>query len=275
MSKRDYYEVLGLAKNATDEEIKKAYRRLAMKFHPDRNPNNKAAEESFKEAKEAYENLSNPSTRRQYDQYGHAGKQPQFSHGNGPHVWTFTEGMPGDINEIFANIFGMHDGGFGQHRTQQRSVLYPITISLEDAYKGITIKHEAVPNVDINIAAGVRPGTRFYVDGKMFKIDVLPHIKFKRTNDDLLIDIEINAIEAMLGMEALLTHLDSAIIKFTIPPGLQHGQIVKLSGKGMKNPENDKMGDLLVRVAITTPRSLTEEQRDAIKKLDHRVSITI
>lgn len=163
MAKRDYYEVLDVAKNASDDEIKKAYRKLAMKYHPDRNQDNPSAEEKFKEVKEAYEMLSDPQKRAAYDQYGHAGVDPNMGGGGG-----FNGGNP--FGDAFGDIFGDIFGGMGG-RAQQRTgpqiyrgadLRYTMEINLEDAANGKTTQIR-VPNWDACDAchgSGAEPGTQ-------------------------------------------------------------------------------------------------------------------
>lgn len=264
MSKKDYYTVLGLAKNATEDDIKKSYRKLAMKFHPDRNKE-AGAEESFKEAKEAYEILGDPQKRAEYDQFGHDGNS--FRHAQGAaRTWNFENG---DFTDVFSELFRRHNDHVSQQKTQ---TIYMVSLPLLDAYLGRTIQDD---KTTINIPKGVRSGTRLFVDSKIYRIDVQPHHKFRRSNDDLLVDTEISAIEAMIGADAELEHLDGAKLQFNIPAGIQHGQIVKLSGKGMKNPETDRYGDMMVRVSINVPRNLTDEQREMLKPLRLRDSVKI
>lgn len=271
--KKDFYEILGLSKTSTEDEIKKAYRRLAMKYHPDRNPgeDSKVAEEKFKEAKEAYECLSNVDTRTKYDQYGHANPSDTFT------KWKHT--TDNDLNEeMIRNVFSqMFGGGAAEHiftqQPRQHQQIHTVTISLADAYTGRSVKVDA--STEFNIPRGVRSGTRMFVNNKIYVINVLPHHKFKRSNDDLLVDTDISAIEAMLGVEAVFDHLDGTKLQFTIPAGIQQGQIVKLTGKGMNNPEVDRIGDMLVRISISIPRTLSEEEKTALKSVSHRVSINI
>lgn len=275
MSKRDYYDVLGVARAASAADIKNAYRKMASLYHPDKQTDEtekSKAEVKFKEAKEAYEMLSDPQKRAAYDHHGHSAPQEHFS----------TDGFrnidPAMFDQVFGNIFGgkfnFNNAGFNQGRSQNTGTpTYIINVSLEDAYTGKTIRVDK--DTTLIIPAGIRSQARLYSSGKMFRIDVQPHHKFKRSNDDLLVDIEITAIEAMVGIQASLAHLDQAMLQFSIPAGIQHGQIVKLSGKGMKNPELNKTGDLLVRLTVTVPRTLNEEERAALKAMTRRENINI
>lgn len=277
MSKRDYYEVLGLAKSATDEDIKKSYRKLASKYHPDKltEAEKAAGEVKFKEAKEAYETLSDPEKRSAYDSHGHSSSGNPFGHGRTHtyHSGTFDE----DFGDVFATIF--KNGGFehvfqqNNNRTQRSQTVHLISINLLDAYLGRTVKVDNTSTV--NIPKGVRSGAKFYIDGKIYRVDISPHHKFKRANDDLLVDTSITAIEAILGVEMTVEHLDGAKFQFNIPNGIQHGQVIKLGGKGMKNPETDKYGDLLVRISVTIPKTISQEDRVALKGVAHRDSINI
>jgi DnaJ-class molecular chaperone len=272
MSKRDYYEVLGLAKNATDDDIKKSYRRLASKYHPDKvqgESEKTAVEIKFKEAKEAYETLSDPEKRAIYDHHGFNEPRNPFAHTTRGGTWSFD---PEDINgmhHIFEEIFKTH----GQRHAADIRPTIAINISLQDAYTGRTIKHDA--NTTIIIPKGIRSGTKLFVSGKIFRIDVRPDIRFKRALDDLMIEVGINAIEAMLGVEATLEHLDGAKLQFNIPPGIQSGQIVKLGRMGMANPETGSTGDMLVRITVVIPKDLTDSEKESLKNVSHRTTITI
>lgn len=275
MSKRDYYEILGLAKDATDDEIKKAYRKMAMKHHPDRNEgaDKEKSEELFKEAKEAYEILSVPERRAEYDLHGH---QSPFTHstaGGRHYTWTSDNSNHQDLNDVLKTVFGSSIFGddFSSQRTRQQ--IYAISLPLTDAYIGRTVTLEN--GTALNIPKGVRSGTKFYVNGNMYRVDVQAHYKFKRANDDLLVDVIIGAIEAILGIGAVIEHLDGSKLQFTIPPGIQQGQIIKLSGKGMKNPETDKNGDLLIRINIVIPKDLSDAEKEDLKKIKHKDSIEI
>ena len=157
MSKRDFYEILGVNRDASDEEIKKAYRKLAMKYHPDRNPDNPGAEEKFKEAKEAYEILSDAQKRAAYDQYGHAGVDPQAGMGAG------AGGFADAFGDIFGDIFGGGRGGGGGRSNVYRGadLRYNLEISLEDAARGAEtrIRIPTMEQCEACNGSGAKPGT--------------------------------------------------------------------------------------------------------------------
>ena len=159
MSKRDYYEVLGVNRDAGDDEIKKAYRKLAMKYHPDRNPDNKEAEEKFKEAKEAYEMLSDPQKKAAYDRYGHAGVDPSM--GAGPGAQGFEGGFADAFGDIFGDLFG--GGGRGGRSNVYRGadLRYNLEITLEEAARGAekTIRIPTVEECGTCHGSGAKPGT--------------------------------------------------------------------------------------------------------------------
>ena len=141
MSKRDYYEVLGVSKNASDAELKKAYRRAAQKFHPDRNPDDASAEESFKQAKEAYEVLNDPQKRAAYDQFGHAGVDPSMGGGGGGGFGGGGASFSDIFGDVFGDIFGASGGrGGGQRVYRGADLRYNLELSLEDAVRGTTVK---------------------------------------------------------------------------------------------------------------------------------------
>ncbi len=160
MAKRDFYEVLGVNRDASDDEIKKAYRKLAMKFHPDRNPDNPKAEEQFKEAKEAYEILSDAQKRQAYDQFGHAGVDPQAGMGGGAGMGGFADAF----SDIFGDIFGGGRGGGGGRSTVYRGadLRYNLEISLEEAARGTDtrIRIPTMEECDTCHGSGARPGTQ-------------------------------------------------------------------------------------------------------------------
>jgi molecular chaperone DnaJ len=164
MAKRDYYEVLGVAKNASEDEIKKAYRKLAMKHHPDRNPDDKAAEEKFKEAKEAYEMLTDASKREAYDRFGHAGVDPNMGGAGGPGAQGFG-GFADVFGDIFGDIFGGAQGGRGGQRSnvfRGADLRYAMDVSLEQAAHGFEteIRVPSWESCDTCKGSGAKPGTK-------------------------------------------------------------------------------------------------------------------
>jgi len=235
---KNYHAILGVDRQATDEEIKKQYRRLAMQYHPDRNKE-PYAEEKFKEITEAYEILS--SKEKQHETTNNGWSKHEFTDFSGQ----TSNGNP-DLSELFKSFYAQQD-----EVRRRRANTYTATISLEQAYTGCTISVGTNP---VRIPAGVRTGNRLYVNGSVVTVDVTPHSKFKRSDDDLLLEVTITAFEAMLGVEVEVKHINGNKLKFKFPPGTQVGQVLKLSGKGMPNPEVDRYGDLLVKCNVTIPK---------------------
>ncbi|VFN03663.1 MAG: molecular chaperone DnaJ [Candidatus Kentron sp. G] len=253
MAKRDYYETLGLARNASEGELKKAYRRLAMKYHPDRNPDDKKAEENFKECKEAYEVLSDPRKRAAYDQFGHAGVDPSMAGGGG-----FGGGFStGDIfDEMFANIFG---GGSGRGRTHSvrrgADLRYDLTINLEEAVGGCSKKIEfpapaRCPDCD---GSGLKPGKepqnckacggrgQIRIQQGFFSIQqTCPQCR----GEGRIVTDPCNTC----GGQGRIR--DKKTISVDIPPGVDNGNRIRLSGEGEPGSKNGPPGDLYVDIHI-------------------------
>lgn len=243
----NFYDALGLTKDASSQEIKKAYKKLAMKYHPDRTSGDKAKEETFKQIKEAYEVLSDATKRANYDR----SRRPTFK---------------------YETDFKVDIDSFVNSRSRRKSPkIKKFTISLVEAYTGVTAIDN---NRQFIVPQGIRSGSRLMVGKDIVEIHVKSHPKFLRSKDDLLVDITIDAIEAMTGIDATIKHLDGKSYKFKISAGIQQDQIIKLSGKGMPNPETDRYGDLLVRCHITIP-ILTRAQKDVILALRSRASVDI
>jgi curved DNA-binding protein len=251
MSFKDHYAVLGLSKTATTDEIKQAYRRLAMKYHPDRNKD-PDAETCFKEIKEAYEALTDP---------GHS----QSTAGGFAHRAAQTREFS-DLDEILKKYY---QAEFFNHA---RDLVQVVKITLEDAYHG---KKLNVSSGLLVIPPGIRSGTKIMLNDRLYRVDVIPHQKFKRSEDDLLVDVSISAIEAMIGLDVSLDYFGGSTLQFKIPAGIQPGQVIKLSGKGIKSPEKDKHGDMLVRISVSIPKNLSESEIETVRKLKHNESINI
>ncbi len=281
-TKRDYYEVLGVKKGATAAEIKTAYRKMALKWHPDKNQDKKAeAEEKFKEINEAYQILSDTQKRQSYDQFGHAAFDPAsgmggspFSGGyrQGPFTYTYNtsggnpfEGMDfGDPFEIFEQFFG---GGFAQ---QARRPRYSLTIDFMDAIKGVDkeVQIDGKKHT-IKIPAGADNGTRIRFDEFDVTIDVLNHAKFKREGHDLFIEHNIPLTVAVLGG---VTEVETTRepLKLKIRAGTQPHTLVRLRGEGVPILRGGGRGDLYVRLTITIPEKLTREQKQLFEKLQQQ-----
>ena len=354
--KRDYYEVLGINKGASADEIKKAYKKMARKYHPDLNPGDKSAEEKFKEVNEAYEVLSDPDKKARYDQYGHAGVDPNFGaggFGGGGFDGSFDFG---DLGDIFGSFFG---GGFGGGRrtnpnAPQRgeSIRMSIAISFEEAAFGcekeVTVERyetcdtchgngcapgtspEVCPDchgtgtvqvrrqtpmgvfatsspcpkcggkgriihqpckdcrgsgllrkkktIQASIPAGIDNGQTISIRGQgnagknggpagdlLITITVRPHELFRREGTSVLCEAPITFTQAVLGAELEIPTIDGKV-KYTLPEGTQSGTTFRLKGKGIPSINGRGRGDQYVTVYIETPKNLTKEQKEALKK---------
>nr|VFK27372.1 MAG: molecular chaperone DnaJ [Candidatus Kentron sp. MB]VFK74284.1 MAG: molecular chaperone DnaJ [Candidatus Kentron sp. MB] len=252
MAKRDYYEVLDLARNASEGELKKAYRRLAMKYHPDRNPDDKEAEEKFKECKEAYEILSDPRKRSAYDQFGHAGVDPSAAAGAG----FGGAGFGSDIfDEMFSNIFGggARGGGRGVHRGAD--LRYELTINLEQAVGGFTkkIKFPAqAPCPDCH-GSGVKPGSSpvtCKVCGGRGQIRMQQgFFSLQQTCPQCRGAGKIITDPCgTCGGQGRIRK--NKTLSVDIPPGVDNGDRIRLAGEGEPGSKNGPPGDLYVEIHI-------------------------
>lgn len=247
LSVRNPHSVLGISPNATPEEAKKAYRRLARKYHPDvsKEPN---AEEKFKEVQAAYDAIKNPQKHQE---------QVDFS----------DFGM-GGFDDFLRAHFGM-----GQ---QQRRRVAHTQISLEECFRGTT---RIADGIQINIPAGVRSGTQLLLDNSIVIIvNVSPHHTFQRNNDDLLVGVELSMPQAIFGCEVHIKHLSGSTIHAKIPAGVQAGQVIRLSGKGLPNPQiPNRRGDLFLQMQVRTPdkNTLTDDQKSSIMSIGYQNIKTI
>ena len=251
----NYYTILGVSRTATQQEIKKAYKQQAIKWHPDKNKD-VGAEDMFKKIQSAYEVLGDVDKKSQYDALlTHASKKFSFDD-NGK--------LQKDFEAFFTNLQR------NKKKTTNRKRLRAV-ITLEQSYCGTTIeadgKHLVLPR-------GIRSGTKVSSDSFIVEVIVKPHHKFRRSGDDLLIEVVIDSIEAMTGLPACVTHLDGSKYKFNITSGIQHGQIIRLQGNGMPNPETKQQGNLMVQIKVVTPK-LDTEQINSIQHLLTRADVNI
>jgi len=291
-TKRDYYEILGLTKSASPAEVKAAYRKLALAWHPDRN---KAANanEKFKEINEAYAVLSDPKKKETYDQFGHAAFQPGMGggqqgnpfgsgFGQGPFTYYSTSGGQGggmpfgedfiDPFEIFEQFFG---GGFGRSTRRQPRQAYELSIDFMDAVKGAT-REIHVPRggagdgsvkKTIKIPAGVDTGSRIRFDDFEIVLDVKPSREYKREGNDLIIEHEITFVQAALGAVVDVPTIDGPL-KIRIQPGVQPGTLIRLHSKGVPHVRGAGRGDEYVRIQLHVPTHLNRRQKELLEELE-------
>lgn len=276
----DYYSILGVSKNATGADIKKAYRKLALQHHPDRNKGNKESEEKFKEVTKAYEVLSDPQKRQTYDQFGEAAFEQPFGGAQGPFggaqggqygpfTYTYSTGNFdfggfSDPFEIFEQFFG---GGSPFGRTQRRPT-YSLTISFMDAVKGATKKvNLGGKTVNIKIPAGVNDGSRIRFGEADVVIEVIPDKKFQRQGYDIVSEQELSFPQAALG-DTIEVETVEGKVKIKIPPGTQPQTLIRLRGKGVKLLRGTGHGDHYVRIKITVPKNLTGKQKELLKEFE-------
>ena len=306
MEYKDYYKTLGVEKDASSEEIKKAYRKLALKYHPDRNPGNKAAEEKFKEITEANEVLSDPDKRKKYDQLGSNWNKYQYTGANGMNdiFSQFGRGgqgtsynFEGNLGDLFGNIGGFSDffESFFGGRSRQRNAGNPFTqtskgadyeanlnLTLEEAYNGAQKQFSINgKTIKVNIAAGTQdgkklrlrnmgaPGKHGGTQGDLYLIiHIINHPFYEVKGEDLFYNLDVDLYTAILGGNVQIITLDNKKINIVIPKETDNGKLLKLKKMGMprNNNLNDK-GDLYVRILVQLPKKLTKEEKKLFEKL--------
>src|SRR3989338_4308828 len=283
MAEKDYYQVLGVTKASTADEIKQAYRKLALQYHPDRNKG-KDTEGKFKEVTQAYEVLSDPQKKQTYDQFGHAafeqgaGQQGPFGGGGpfggaqgGPFSYTYSTGGDGgagfdfggfnDPFEIFEQFFG-GASPFGS-RSRRREA-YSLTLDFLEAANGVTKKVTIDgKSQTIKIPAGVDEGSRIRFGDYDVVVQVGSDKRFQREGFDIIGDKEISFAQAALGGEVNIETIDGDL-KLRIPSGTQPGTAIRLRGKGVPHLHGSARGDHYVRIKVTVPKHLTGKQKDLL-----------
>jgi DnaJ-class molecular chaperone len=283
---RDYYEVLGVKRNASEEDIKKAYRKLARQYHPDRNPGDKQAESQFKEVQEAYDVLSDKEKRSQYDHFGHAGPNGPFGGGTtfrwpggaaGPGGFT-AEGMdPEQAEEIFRTFFG---GGLGdlfgragrsaggrprrgrrvEPEKTETEVTVPFLVAAQGGSLSLRINNQ---EGSVRVPAGVEEGQVLRVPAPgggsvRLKIHVAPHPYFRREGKD--IEVPLSLPEAVLGARVDVPTLDGKRLSVKVPPGTSSGRRLRLAGKGIAG------GDQYIEIKVVVPTAVDEKSRQLIEE---------
>lgn len=281
---RNYYDVLGVPRNADDDQIKRAFRQKAKQYHPDANPDNPTAEARFKEVNEAYEVLRDDDKRSAYDRFGENWRQYQGFNGQHPYA-NGGEANFADVSDIFESFFsGGQRGGF--HRSADfpragQDIEQAVTISLREAYEGaqrivskggrditVQIPRGAATGTKVRLAGEGQPGVNGGTAGHLYLVVTVnsdPH--FERQGDDLLVDVKVDAFTAMLGGDVEAPTLNRPL-RLKIRPGTQSGQKLRLSGQGMPIlRQENAFGDLFARVVITVPARLDAEQRKLAEAL--------
>lgn len=301
----DYYEILGVAKNSTKDEIKKSYRKLALKYHPDRNKDNKEAEEKFKKISEAYAVLSDEKKRQQYDTFGATGFQQRYSQED-----IFRDSNLGDILKEFG--FGGMGGGGGfrtssqaggglfdalfeqvSGRSQRQRVrpakgpdlTFELSVSLNDVLNGsdktISLRRDGrMENVSVKVPSGIEEGKKLRLAGKgqpsptggpagdlYLLIKILPHDVFTREGSNLVIEKKIPFSAACLGTEISVNSLSGQELLVKVPAGIQQQAKLRLKGHGLPTTPKGSRGDIHVRIAVQIPKKLTAEQKKIVEKL--------
>jgi len=299
MDYKDYYKILGVERSANADDVRKAYRKLAMQYHPDRNPGDKQAEEKFKDINEAYQVLSDSQKRARYDQLGSAYSNWQRRGGSpGDFDWSqWFSGQPGatgapggvhveygDLNDLFGqdglsdffrSIFGGMGGAQTSTRTRARPAYQqPLTVTLEEAYHGTTRTLQGNGRrLEVRIPAGVKTGSKVRVAGGgpdgsdlYLIVEVTEHPRFEREGDDLRTSASIDVFTATLGGEAEVETLNGKVT-LKIPAGTQPEQVFRLAGRGMPRLKGAQAkGDLFVRVKVRIPKQLSSKQKSLLEE---------
>jgi len=305
MAENDYYQILGVSREATADEIKKAYRKLAMKYHPDKaKGDKKQAEEKFKQISEAYAVLSNPDKKKEYDEFGSQAFKQKFSQEDIFRGFDFSDIFGDSTSEsIFSRIFGGQGGGRPRGRTrtfryggpdvhyeqvqppkgQDLQVEMPITLH-EMAFgtdKLVSFSHQGqVEKISVKIPPGTLPGKKLRLTGKgspgpmggppgdlYVRLKEVEHPVFKREGNDLLVDRRIKLSEATLGTKVTVPTLDGKTMSLKVPPGTQSHTKMRLKNYGLPAANGKSRGDQLVRIIVETPANLSKKQKTLLEEL--------
>jgi DnaJ-class molecular chaperone len=289
---KDYYKILGVSQKASDDEIKKAFRKLAREYHPDANPNNKAAEAKFKEISEAYETIGDSDKRKQYDAMranpfagasggmgGPGGFGRQAGHGPG--------GNFSGLDDILSTLF-KHAGGTQAGRGPKgQDVEVETEVTLEDVVNGSTLTVSVsqpdgtTKRLKVKIPAGISHGGKVRVAGEgepgtggrgdlMVKVKVQPHARYTREGDDLHMEVPVSVFDAVLGGEITIPTIEGGEIKLKIPAGTQGGKSFRLKEKGVPHLKGGGRGALLVKLQLQIPTNPSESELALWRKLAGR-----
>ena len=294
---KDYYTTLGVPKTATQKEIRSAFRKLAAKHHPDRNPDDPEAEERFKEVNEAYTVLSDEEKRKFYDQYGSTDGRPPFAPGAGGGFGGAGGVNPenlGDFSDFFQTLFGGGGvrfgeggrgrtiftggadpfGGFAQRQPLQQDVEGTVTVGLEEAYRGssTTIEVEG-RRIEVSLPKGARDGSKLRLRGQApgggdlyLTVKLEAHPRFELEGDNVRVTVEVPDYRAVLGGPVRVPTLDGDV-DMTLPKNSQAGRVLRLRGQGWPKRDGAR-GDELAEVRVTIPPNVSQEQLELYQKLE-------
>lgn len=292
MNKRDYYDILEISRSASTDEIKKAYRKLSRKYHPDMAPDDKTADQKFKEVQEAYEILRDENKRKQYDQFGHSFQQ---AGPGGGHYQSAGGGGPVDFEDLFGgggvDLGDLFGGAFrGGRQAQPRpkkgeSIRLQIDIPFHLAAVGG--EHEinlqtgrSSEQLTVKIPAGVDNGSVIRLSGQgnpgiqggpagdlLLTIKVGNHPYFKRDGSNLVLEVPITLTEAALGAKVDVPTLSEGVVTVTIPPGTSSGAKLRLRGKGVTDKKTKQPGDQICSIKISSPKDLSDQERILYEQL--------
>ncbi len=298
MSKRDFYEVLGVSKTASQDEIRKAYKKLARKFHPDVKPADPDAEKKFSEITEAYDVLSDEEKRKNFDQFGHGfrgagpgGGNPfqGFGGGGGGQAFDIEDllgGMFGGGGGRGGNPFGGGGGRRGQSRPQKGNdvkaeITVPFIVAVDGGEHSLSVQQgSTTERLTVKIPAGIEDGQTIRLAGQggggvaggssgdlLVTIHIAPHPWFRREGHNLMIDVPLSPSEAALGAKIDVPTLSEGEVVLSVPPGTSSGAKLRLRGKGVRNPKTGDKGDQFVVLKIVLPKELSEEVRALYQQL--------
>lgn len=307
MDYKDYYKILGVKKSDTQAEIKKKYRKLAVKYHPDKNPDNKQAEEKFKEINEAYEVLGDPEKRKKYDELGENWRHFQQGGGQGDFDWSkwqqpgggqsyYYEGDPSDLfgeggfSDFFQSMFGQGGGGRrsargGAHKGQDYQA--DIQLTLEEAYHGSARVLELHGGkIRIKTKPGTKDGQKLRIKGKgapginggpsgdlYLNMHVLPQHLYKRDGDNLKQTKSIDLFTAVLGGK-IEVNTFTGPLRVNVSAGTQNREVLRLKGKGMPvYGKDNKYGDMLVEINVNIPKNLSSEEMKLFEELKEKMNL--
>jgi DnaJ-class molecular chaperone len=282
----DYYSTLGVDRNATDDDIKKAYRKLAMKHHPDRGGD----EATFKKISEAYDILSDPQKKQIVDLGGDPKNQGGGGYGNsfnqGPFEFHFGGGVPPGMEDIFGR-FGFGSGFGRQPMKKNKTLNINVDITLEDVLTGKDINAEiTIPGsgkrkmINIAIPAGIEHGQQIRYEGMgddairdirpgdlIVNVNVRPHSRFRREHTDIVLEKSVSVWDAIIGSSLDIETLDGKVLTISVPQGTKHGTVLSCRGEGLPIMRSKNRGNLLIMIKVDMPKNLSESQLEKIKSL--------